>query len=49
MAETIASFIAYAHALGIAGAIPGPGIAAVVGRSLGVQRHSALPLFSALP
>ena len=43
MAETIAPFIAYALALGIAGAIPGPGIAAVVGRSFGVQRHSALP------
>lgn len=43
MSETIAPFLAYAIALSIAGAIPGPGIAAVVGRSLGAQQHSVLP------
>lgn len=43
MYETIAPFVTYALALGIAGAIPGPGVAAVVGRSLGAQRHSPMP------
>jgi threonine/homoserine/homoserine lactone efflux protein len=43
MYESLAPFVTYALALGIAGAIPGPGIAAVVGRSLGSQRHSPIP------
>jgi threonine/homoserine/homoserine lactone efflux protein len=37
MMDSIAPFVTYALALGIAGAIPGPGVAAVVGRSL--HRH----------
>lgn len=43
MYDSLTPFVAYALALGIAGAIPGPGIAAVVGRSLGAQQHSPLP------
>ena len=43
MIETIAPFVAYAIALGIAAAIPGPGVAAVVGRSLGSGAAGALP------
>lgn len=43
MFEAVAPFVAYALALGIAGAIPVPGVAAVVGRSLGSQKHSPMP------
>lgn len=43
MIETITPYLAYALALGVAGSIPGPGVAAVVGRSLGTQQHSVLP------
>ncbi len=42
MHEMLAPYISYTLALAAAGAIPGPGIAAVVGRSLSEQRHSAL-------
>ena len=43
MFETIAPFLAYAGALAVAAAIPGPGVAAVVGRSLGSDARGALP------
>lgn len=43
MYDALMPFATYALALGIAGAIPGPGIAAVVGRSLGSQQHSPIP------
>lgn len=43
MLDTIAPFAAYAAALAVAAAIPGPGVAAVVGRSLGSNARGALP------
>jgi threonine/homoserine/homoserine lactone efflux protein len=45
---TIASFLAYAIALGIAGAIPGPGIAALVGRALGTGARRTMPMLFGL-
>ncbi|KAA0971680.1 LysE family translocator [Aureimonas fodinaquatilis] len=39
---TIAAFLAYCLALGIAAAIPGPGIIALVGRALGSDFRSSL-------
>lgn len=41
---TITAFLTYALALGIAGIIPGPGIAAVVGRALGSGFQKSLPM-----
>ena len=41
---TIASFLAYAIALGIAAIIPGPGIAALVGRALGTGFYRTMPM-----
>ncbi len=43
-----ASFIAYGTALAIAAAIPGPGIAALVGRALGTGFWRALPMLTGL-
>ena len=43
MIETIAPFVAYSVALAIAAAIPGPGVAAVVGRALGSNARATLP------
>lgn len=43
MLDTVAPFIAYALALAVAAVIPGPGVAAVVGRSLGSSARGALP------
>lgn len=46
--ETIAPFITYVIALGIAAAIPGPGVAAVIGRALGAGARSSLPFILGL-
>ena len=43
-----ASFIAYGTALAIAAAIPGPGIAALVGRALGTGFWRTLPMLTGL-
>ena len=48
MFETLAPFIAYATALFIAAAIPGPGIAALVGRALGSSFRATLPFIFGL-
>lgn len=45
---TIAAYIAYATALAIAAAIPGPGIAALVGRALGTGFWRTLPMLTGL-
>ena len=44
----IASFIAYSIALGIAAAIPGPGVAAIVSRALGTGFARTLPMVCGL-
>lgn len=41
---TVTAFLTYALALGIAGIIPGPGIAALVGRALGSGFRKSLPM-----
>lgn len=41
---TLTAFLTYALALGIAGIIPGPGIAALVGRALGAGLYRTLPM-----
>ena len=41
---TITAFLTYALALGIAAIIPGPGIAAIVGRALGTGIKKSLPM-----
>ena len=43
MVETLAPFAAYVIALGIAAAIPGPGLVALIGRALGAGTGSTLP------
>lgn len=43
MIESVAPFAAYVLALGIAAAIPGPGVAAVVGRAMGTGARASLP------
>ena len=48
MIETALPFLAYVAALGIAAAIPGPGVAAVVGRALGAGSVSSLPFILGL-
>ena len=45
---TTASFFAYALALAIAAAIPGPGVAALVGRALGAGLRRTLPMLTGL-
>ncbi len=40
----IMSFLAYSIALGIAAVIPGPGVAAIVSRSLGAGYHRTIPM-----
>lgn len=45
---TIASFLAYAIALSIAAAIPGPGVAAIVGRALGTGFSKTMPMLFGL-
>lgn len=45
---TLSSFLAYTLALGIAAAIPGPGIAALVGRALGTGFRRTLPMLAGL-
>jgi len=45
---TIASFIAYAVALGVAAAIPGPGVTALVGRALGTGFARTMPMLAGL-
>ncbi len=45
---TIGSFLAYGLALAIAAAIPGPGIAALVGRALGTGLRRTLPMLTGL-
>ena len=45
---TITPYIAYATALAIAVAIPGPGVAAIVGRALGTGFWRTLPMLSGL-
>ena len=40
--DIIAPFIAYAAALAVAAAIPGPGVAALVGQSLGGSMRASL-------
>ncbi len=47
-AITIASFSAFALALAIAAAIPGPGVAALVGRALGTGFWFTLPMLTGL-
>ncbi|WP_138465408.1 LysE family translocator [Poseidonocella sp. HB161398] len=46
--EAIAPYLTYAAALGIAAAIPGPGIAALVGQSLGGSLRGALLFLAGL-
>ena len=48
MIESILPFVAYVLALGVAAAIPGPGVAAVVGRALGAGSVSSLPFILGL-
>lgn len=48
MFETISPFFAYATALFIAAIIPGPGVAAVVGRALGSSARETLPFIFGL-
>jgi len=45
---TLASFIAYSIALGIAGIIPGPGVAALIGRALGTGARRTMPMLAGL-
>lgn len=45
---TPASFIAYGSALAVAAAIPGPGVAALVGRALGAGFWQTLPMLTGL-
>ncbi|WP_075995319.1 LysE family translocator [Salaquimonas pukyongi] len=45
---TVAAFFAYAIALGIAAAIPGPGVAALVGRALGTGFARSVPMLLGL-
>ena len=45
---TLSSFLAYTLALGIAAAIPGPGIAALVGRALGTGFRRTMPMLTGL-
>ncbi|MCB1385494.1 MAG: LysE family translocator [Nitratireductor sp.] len=44
----LTAFLAYALALGIAAAIPGPGVAALVGRALGSGLTRSLPMLLGL-
>ncbi|MBO6917465.1 MAG: LysE family translocator [Rhizobiaceae bacterium] len=46
--DTIAPFIAYSAALAVAAAIPGPGIAALVGRALGRRTSASIPFMFGL-
>ncbi|MEM1363440.1 MAG: LysE family translocator [Pseudomonadota bacterium] len=48
MMEAILPFVAYVTALGIAAVIPGPGVAALVGRALGAGSVSSLPFILGL-
>ena len=48
MIEIMLPFIAYSAALFIAAAIPGPGIAALVGRALGTNTRATLPFIFGL-
>ncbi len=45
---TLSSFLAYTLALGIAAAIPGPGVAALVGRALGTGFRRTLPMLAGI-
>lgn len=45
---TYTAFLAYSLALAIAAAIPGPGIAALVGRALGTGTRRTLPMLAGL-
>ncbi|MEC9342727.1 MAG: LysE family translocator [Pseudomonadota bacterium] len=44
----LSSFLAYTLALGIAAAIPGPGVAALVGRALGTGFRRTMPMLAGL-
>jgi threonine/homoserine/homoserine lactone efflux protein len=46
--DTIIPFLAYAGALALAVAIPGPGIAALIGQSLGAGFRGALPFIAGI-
>ncbi len=46
--ETIAPYLAYIVALGIAAVIPGPGIAALVGQALGGNKRASLMFLSGI-
>ena len=48
MIETIAPFVAYSVALAVAAVIPGPGVAAVVGRALGSNARATVPFILGL-
>lgn len=48
MIEVLLPYIAYSAALFIAAAIPGPGIAAVVGRALGTDTRATMPFILGL-
>lgn len=48
MPETLLPYITYVVALGIAAVIPGPGVAALVGRALGHGFASSLPFIIGL-
>ena len=48
MIETLLPYVAYSAALFIAAAIPGPGIAAVVGRALGTNTTATMPFILGL-
>lgn len=45
---TLSSYLAYTVALAIAAAIPGPGIAALVGRALGTGMRRTLPMLTGI-
>ena len=45
---TLTGFLAYSAALGIAAAIPGPGVTALVARALGSGFRSAFAMFRGL-
>ena len=46
--DEIAPFIAYVAALAVAAAIPGPGVASLVGRAIGARAGASLPFIVGL-
>jgi threonine/homoserine/homoserine lactone efflux protein len=46
--EIVTPFVAYVLAPGIAAAIPGPGVAAMIGRALGTEAGTSVPFILSL-